>query len=140
MNIIIAGDFAPQGRVATLISNEKYEKVFGEVKPLIVDADYSIVNLEAPITESTLCQPIVKAGPTLHTSTHASEAIKWAGFKGVTLANNHLRDYGDNGVSDTLFYLTHNGLTTFGGGLDLQEASQTRYIEVGGVIFAVVNC
>ena len=45
MKILIAGDFVPQCRVASLIEQEKYDEVLGSVKTLVGSADFSIVNL-----------------------------------------------------------------------------------------------
>lgn len=99
--IIIAGDFVPQDRVATLIETGKYAEVFSDIEPVTSTADYSIVNLEAPVVLGE-GQPIVKNGPNLRTSIKAVEALKWAGFNCVTLANNHFYDFGEKGAEDTI--------------------------------------
>ncbi|MBQ9230187.1 MAG: CapA family protein [Prevotella sp.] len=59
-------------------------------------ADYSIVNFECPVADNR-CQPIAKYGPNLRCSKRGVEAVKWAGFDCVTLANNHFLDYGEGG-------------------------------------------
>lgn len=133
MKILIAGDLVPQNRVTTLFDQKKYAEVLQEVKQYTEGSDYSIVNLEAPIVVSTNCEPIEKVGPNLKTNLSVIGALQYAGFDAVTLANNHLRDYGDWGVNDTLFQLKKTGIDTVGAGLDLQEASVTIYKSTGGV-------
>lgn len=143
MKILIAGDFVPQDRVASLFNQSQYGTVLDDVKQYTDEADYSIVNLEAPIVVSDNCEPISKIGPNLKTNTNAISAIKYAGFNVVSLANNHLRDYGDWGVNDTLFYLTKEGVDFVGAGLDLNEASVTLCKSIdkrGGGVISVISC
>lgn len=47
-------------------------------------------------------EPIRKCGPALRAERNTIDAIKYAGFDSVTLANNHFRDFGDNGYLTTL--------------------------------------
>lgn len=140
IGLLIAGDFAPVGRVSKSIKDKNYGELFNEVAAVIKSADYAIVNLEAPIADSQECRPIEKFGPNLKSSKNVAEALSAFGFKGATLANNHLRDYGDMGVSDTLFFLSRSGIDYFGAGLDIKEASETKIIKVGGINLAVINC
>lgn len=140
MKILIAGDLVPQNRVTALFDQKKYAEVLQEVKQYTEESDYSIVNLEAPIVVSPNCEPIEKVGPNLKTNQSIIGALQYVGFDGVTLANNHLRDYGDWGVNDTLFQLKKAGIDTVGAGLDIREASVTLYKSMGGSIIALVNC
>lgn len=140
MKILIAGDMVPQNRVTALFDQKKYAEVLQEVKQYTEESDYSIVNLEAPIVVSPNCEPIKKVGPNLKTNLSVIGALQYAGFDAVTLANNHLRDYGDWGVNDTLFQLKKSGIDIVGAGLDLQEASVTIYKSMGGGKLAIVNC
>lgn len=139
IRLLITGDYCPQDRVAQYIEKENYKSVFDEVKVWTSLVDYSIVNLEAPVVSSS-AKPIEKCGPNLKCSSKAIEALKWAGFDMVTLANNHFYDYGDSGVKDTLETCRKEDISTVGGGLNLQEASQTAYIDVKGIKLAFINC
>lgn len=139
MKVLVAGDFCPQNRVVSLLEHEDYQSVFGKVKELLVVADYAIVNYECPIGFGTE-RPIVKQGPNLFCSPKGVEAIKWVGFNGVTLANNHFRDYGDEGVKNTLDKCREEGIDTVGGGMNLEEASKILYKQIGENTLAVINC
>ena len=140
VKILIAGDYVPQHRVSNLIDKSQFADVFSEVLPYTQAADYSIVNLEAPVVQSLSAKPIDKSGPRLKCSTKAIESLVYAGFDMVTLANNHFYDYGDEGVEDTLQTCKAYGIDVIGGGRNLYEASITVYKEIKGVRFAFINC
>lgn len=137
--IIITGDFVPQDRVSALVEARKYADVFSEIVPITSEADYCIINLEAPVILGE-GQPIVKNGPHLKTSVYAIEALKWAGFDCVTLANNHFYDFGEKGAKDTFDECIKRGIDIVGAGLNLSEASRTLYKGIQGKTFAFINC
>lgn len=139
MKILIAGDFCPQNRVASLFNESDFSVVLGDVKRVISNVDYSIVNLECPVTKGGEL-PIAKQGPHLQCSEKGVEALKWCGFNCVTLANNHFYDYGEKGVTNTLEACKNYGIDVVGGGNNLQEASRVLYKELGGKILAIINC
>lgn len=140
MKVIIAGDFCPQDRVANLFEEEKYEEIFSEIKIYTGSADLSIVNLEAPIVNTNVAKPIVKCGPNLRCTEKAIDALKYAGFNMVTLANNHLYDFGEEGLKNTLTACKNRNLITVGAGMNLSEASKTTIQSINGKTLAIVNC
>lgn len=139
MNILIAGDFCPQSRVKGLLDESRYVEVLGEVRNITERADFSILNLECPVTVGGEL-PIEKKGPNLQCSEKGVEAVKWAGFQAVTLANNHLFDFGTSGVRNTLDSCKMHGIATVGGGMNIEEASQILYKKFGEKTLAIINC
>ncbi len=139
MKVLVAGDFCPQNRVTTVFEKEEYSSVFRDVKEIITEADYSIVNFECPITKGGE-KPIHKNGPNLQCSEKGVKAIKWAGFDCVTLANNHVCDFGGAGVFNTIEECEKHGIDWVGGGRNLEEASQILYKKINGKVLAVINC
>ncbi len=139
MKILVAGDFCPQDRVSRLISQNNFYEIFHDVKDIISDADYSIVNLECPIINQD-SEPIEKDGPNLSCSTETADAIKYVGFNCVTLANNHFLDYGDKGVSETLSTLKRRDIDVVGGGRNFDEAQKILYKQIDSLNFAIINC
>ena len=139
VNLLIAGDFCPNDRVARLIEQEEYSDILGEIKPIIAQMDYSLINLECPIVECPI-KPKEKQGPNLKASQFAVKLIKYVNFKCVTLANNHFLDYGDEGVSHTLNILRYEHLDFVGGGEDLSRASGILYKDINGKKIAFINC
>lgn len=140
MKILIAGDFCPHKRVASLIEENKYNEVFGEVKPYTESVDLAIVNLEAPVVVSSDTKPIDKCGPNLRCTSKAIDALKYAGFNMVTLANNHLYDFGEEGLIDTIEACKKGNVSMVGAGRNLIEASKTSYQNINGQTLAIINC
>lgn len=134
---LIAGDYCPHARIAQMVERQDYT-FFDHIKDFIKQADYSIVNFECPIVEGN-AKPIKKCGPALRTISNAVDAVKYAGFNCVTLANNHFRDYGDSGCISTLNELNKQNVDYVGGGKNLQEAQQILYKEINGKKLAIVN-
>lgn len=139
MKILVAGDFVAQNRISDLFKSNNYEFLSHKIKKTISDSDYSIVNLEAPIVTDQSAK-IRKVGPNLKMGEFIIPALKHAGFKSVTLANNHLRDYGDSNVIKTIELLNNNGIQTFGAGNNITEASQNKILNINDNRLAVINC
>ncbi len=139
MKVLVAGDLCPHGRNFLMIEENRYSEIWNEVPNIVDNHDYCILNFECPIVEHK-AKPIEKCGPNLKCTPKAVDAIKYAGFNGVTLANNHLYDYGDTGVQDTINALNESGLDYVGGGLNLQMASKVLYKELDGGTLGIINC
>lgn len=139
MKILIAGDYVPRNRLAPLVQNNQFEEIFGQVREIVSLVDYAIVNFESPIVGEG-DSPIPKCGPNLRCTPKAVDAIKYAGFSCVTLANNHIRDFGDSAVRRTINELTRKGVDSVGAGSNIQEASQVLFKTIGGERIAIVNC
>lgn len=139
MNILVAGDLCPHGRDFFMIERKKYNEIWNEVPNIVTKHDYSILNFECPVVEHE-AKPIEKCGPNLKCTPKAVDAIKYAGFNCVTLANNHFYDYGETGVQDTLNVLEKSEIDYVGGGLNLQMASKIHYKKLNGEILGIINC
>lgn len=86
--------------------------VSGELKFLMEQSDINLLNFEAPVESSG--RPISKSGPILSQSKNAIQWIRTLGFNVVSLANNHIYDYGEEGVNKTISELQE--VTVVGGG------------------------
>lgn len=139
MEVVIAGDYCPIGRVAEIIKEGKYSPLLDDIRDITNKADYSIVNLECPVVMED-AHPIDKCGPNLKSDNKSIEALKWAGFDCVTLANNHFYDYGKVGVKNTLDACDEFKIDYVGGGMNIDEASITLYKDIAGKKLAIINC
>ena len=137
IKIFISGDFAPTERVAQLITSGEYAKIYNDILPVIQDADISITNLELPLVENGT--PIAKTGPNIKASPKSIEALTFAGFNMVTLANNHIMDYGSKGLFSTMQLCKDNGIDYIGVGKNLKEASKVKYIDCKDQKIAFIN-
>lgn len=137
MRILIAGDFVPRHRTVLQIEKGDFS-CLEKVKPIIQSLDYAIVNFESPVVMRE-AKPIEKTGPSLHCSEKAMECVAQAGFKCVTLANNHFRDFGQVGVEDTLQACKKYNVDYVGGGKDIEEAERILYKKINGQTLAIIN-
>lgn len=140
MNILIAGDFSPYARLAKKIEEHLFSEVFpDDVRKIITSADFAFVNFESAIVGNGY-KPIAKCGPNLGCNSIAVDAVKYAGFTGVTIANNHILDFGQEGLSNTMKHCRQHGLDVVGAGNTLQEAGKVLYLEKNGEKIAIINC
>ena len=139
MKVLIAGDFCPLNRISKSFQSGDYEAALKQVKLITETEDYSIVNLECPIVDGDE-KHIEKYGPSLSCSSKMAEALVYAGFDCVTLANNHFFDYGTKGVYNTLAFCEKYKVDTVGGGGNLSEAAKPLIKDVSGKKIAIINC
>ena len=139
MKILIAGDYCPQNRVASILEGNSAGTVLSGVEPFVKSVDYSIVNLEAPVADKS-DKKIAKSGPNLCCTPRSIEALANAGFNCLTLANNHFLDYGPNGVDKTIKVADNLGLDCVGGGRNAGEAAKILYKNIKGETLALINC
>lgn len=137
VSIFISGDFCPIHRIAPLLSLKNVETVFKEVLPLIQNADISITNLECPLTDSL--ERIEKTGPALKGNAASLQFLEAAGFNMLSLANNHIMDYGKQGLSDTLAAIKKSDMISIGAGENYVEAANIHCKEINGIKIAFLN-
>ncbi len=137
INIFISGDFAPINRVKNLIQSEEYQLIYNDILPVIQHADIAITNLEVPLIEDGAA--IKKTGPNLKAPVKSVEALKFAGFNMVTLANNHIMDYGWEGLKSTMEVCKKQNIDFIGVGENLSEAQTIRYIKSKESVVAFIN-
>lgn len=136
MKILVAGDYVPVGRFEKCLIDYSYD--YNHIRTVTEKADYSILNFEAPIAGDKAVG-IKKNGPNLRVSDKSLDAVKKMGFDAVTLANNHFRDYGQDGVKNTLFELRRNSIEYVGAGLNIEAAAQPLYLAFNNKKIAIVN-
>ncbi len=108
---------------------------FAALAPELRSADLTFANLEMALTERGEPQPkdfVFRAPPPY------ADGLVAAGIDIVSLANNHILDYGPEGLADTLAALAARGVATTGAGPGLAAASTPSTIEVSGLRIAVL--
>jgi len=112
--------------------------VWGDVLPLLLEADLRLVNLECVISQiGQKWQPEQKAFH-FRASPRAIEVLQAARIDAVTLANNHILDYGAEALLECLTFLDRAGIPHTGAGRNLQDAVTPLLIEFAGNRVAVV--
>ncbi|MGM9523060.1 MAG: CapA family protein [Faecousia sp.] len=96
--------------------------VFGDVMEELQSSDFAVANLELPLTQSNT--PSIKTGPCLHGKTSDLSVLKAAGLSAVSLANNHILDFGAQGLLDTLAAAAAENFPTFGADQTAEAAAK----------------
>lgn len=136
--IVVTGDCCPGiGRVKQPAIRAEAFEIFGEFLTMIKNAELSITNLETPLIDQGTS--IDKTGPALKSTPKTVEILKKAGFDLFTLSNNHIMDYGRDGLGLTLKVCNNAGINTVGAGLSPDEINKSYYSNVGGKRVAVIN-
>lgn len=94
-----------------------------------VNPDLRIVNLETSITESEDRQP---KGINYRMHPRNVGCLTAAGIDCCVLANNHVLDWGEAGLADTLQVLHGAGIKTAGAGRNLAEAARPAILDAAG--------
>jgi poly-gamma-glutamate synthesis protein (capsule biosynthesis protein) len=134
--ICIAGDWAPI-RVFKKIIDTQPESVYGDLLPILRAADLSIVNLESPLSDKG--EPVFKSGSVFKGEQRHIKALTTIPFGVVTLANNHVFDYGTNAFQDTIDVLNRNHIQWTGAGMSIEEACTPLVINVKDIKIGIVN-
>ena len=132
---LFTGDFCPDhlsGFEKKVI--EKGELIFGDSLKLIKSVDLSFVNLECPLTSSS--KPINKIGKLRKCNPNCSDAL--VSFTLLGLANNHILDYGKEGLKETIKTCNDKGLSYVGAGLNIEDAQKPFYKVIKGIKFAII--
>jgi hypothetical protein len=121
-SVLFLGDFAPTDKALPSIEKHGYGYQFGKVGRLLDSYDVVAANLEAPITTNE--KPRVEKKYIYKINPDAVSKMRRAGIDVLTLANNHIMDYGRGGLADTLAHL--DSARILHAGADLSEAGARR--------------
>jgi len=134
LSVIIGGDLCPVGRAepvlaeaGILLDTMLQHEWFG--------ATLRMANLEAPLTGCTT--PIHKTGPCLKGRPECFHGLKQLRLDILGMANNHILDYGECGLSDTLVGAKDAAIRTVGAGMNVKDATGVLITELEGVRIAV---
>jgi poly-gamma-glutamate capsule biosynthesis protein CapA/YwtB (metallophosphatase superfamily) len=100
------------------------------LQPLLRRADVTVGNLES--TLSTDGAP-TQGDDSFGASPEVLTGLRRAGFDVLSLANNHTGDYGEAALVQTVRAFDGSGITQFGAGRDLAQASEPAIVERDGV-------
>ncbi len=137
VTLSIVGDICPIGAVEKALLNGESDRYLGALMPLLRDADLIIGNLEVPLCKGG--DPIPKVGKNFRADPGLAPLLREAGFGLLTMANNHILDFGVEGLRETLGVLDAQGIVHCGADLTHAEASAPAVVELRGARVAVLN-
>ncbi|MEM3404429.1 MAG: CapA family protein [Nitrososphaeria archaeon] len=108
------------------------------LKTLFNRCKLRVANLETPIVIDPLAKPMNKYSA-LKTTPDVLKFLKQIQTSAVSLANNHIMDYGLKSAEDTVKLLTQESIKCYGYGHTLEEAFEPATVEVDGVKVGLVG-
>lgn len=113
-----------------------YDCISPKLVEVMQDADVMCLNNE--FTYSTGGSPLEGKAYTFRADPGRVEVLQQLGVDAVTLANNHVYDYGKEALLDTFTVLEEAQIPYFGAGRTLEDAMKPLYLEVDGRTVALV--
>lgn len=137
LKIGLMGDVMVGRLVNEKLAHVQPDYIWGDLLPLLRANDLNLINLEAALTLSDQIVPKVfnfKADPDrVHSLQKGSIHI-------ANLANNHVLDFSEEGLLDTLKTLDEAGIKHVGAGKNSQEASAPVILEMKQTKLGFLGC
>ncbi|HEX8025550.1 MAG TPA: CapA family protein [Candidatus Limnocylindrales bacterium] len=108
----------------------------GAVRQLLSLADLSIANFENPAPNNFTYH---QAGFNFSADPALIEGLANAGIDWVSLANNHIGNYGTSGILDTLQNLDTYGIAHGGADQNLDAAREATLLDAGGITVGILG-
>lgn len=132
----ILGDICPDWGFRKSFDEGNDAAIFGDLLPLLQQADFTLANLECPLSDKG--QKATKTGPCLRGKASDMAVLKRAGIDAVSLANNHILDYGQEAFLDTLEQAKRYEILTVGANVNAEAARKPLFVEKKGVKIGVL--
>ncbi len=122
-----------------VLEDNTYEKklVSDELYRLIIEQDIVCCNLEGPV-ETENMKPANKRGASIRNGSCTPKRLKESGFNMVTLANNHIMDYGCRGLYHTIQIL-QSDFWCLGAGMKDSEIYAIKKITIEGMVIGFIS-
>jgi poly-gamma-glutamate capsule biosynthesis protein CapA/YwtB (metallophosphatase superfamily) len=130
LKIMAVGDIMLDQLTRQRLKEYDYTYPFAEVKELFKQGDVVFGNLESPI--SSRGTPLPGKRYAFRAAPFSVKSLVDGGINMVSLANNHIMDYGEEALEDTLEILTEHNIAHAGAGMNLTDAHAGTYLEVQG--------
>ena len=122
VSIIAVGDMMFSREVAKKIKKEGPDYPFKKIHHVLSRGCIRFGNLENPIADKGSPSPFVQSN--FRADPIVSNTLASVGFNVLSLANNHIYDYGATAVEETLALLRKEKIALIGVGKSFKEASQ----------------
>ncbi|MDG4846979.1 CapA family protein [Peribacillus frigoritolerans] len=141
LTMTMVGDVMMGRYVEEVTEKHGYEYLFRYMKPYFTNSDYVSGNYEHTALKEEVSN--YKGADTpirLNSNTSGVAAVKDAGFSVVSLANNHMMDYEEQGLLDTIDEFKSADMHYVGVGSNTAEAKNSiDYADVNGVRVATLG-
>jgi len=135
VSILAVGDVMFSRKVAEIIKQKHVDYLFSGVDDILKRSDITIGNLETPISNKGTPNPTSISNFRAHPK--VITALKR--FTILSLANNHIYDFGPEAAGQTIQLLNQQGVMTMGVGKNFQEARKPVVVHKKGIIIGFLN-
>lgn len=139
VRLAFLGDLMLGGDVSRNLRDQPPERFWGDTLPVLRQTDAVIANLEGPITASDRRWQRDWKMFHFRADPDAIGILTAGNVRFVNLANNHILDYGERGLLDTLAALDGVGISHAGAGRDRAEAAAPRMLDVRGLKIGLIS-
>lgn len=133
--VAVAGDICMQHRMNE-IDAEFSKTALEQMQPVLQRADLRLINLENAVIDGG--DAINKSGPALKARPENLVFLQEGRFDCAIVANNHVGDYGEEGVYSTIEALDVIGIGHTGAGRNIDESYRPWFRDVNGSKLAVI--
>ena len=137
ITIIAVGDIMPTARALPFVKKQGFGYPYRATREILKGGDIVIGNLETPLTSKGIRFENKKY--TFRAPIETAAALKETGFTHLSLANNHMMDYGAEGLSSTLEALNDAKLNFAGAGENIKKARKISITEIKGKKIAFLS-
>lgn len=137
VTLIFAGDIMLSRSIGRIMQKRNdWQYPFSLIATTTRAADIAIGNLEGPISDRGENQGSIYS---FRADPRAVEGLSHAGFDVLSLANNHIMDYGASALLQTMEILRGRGIAFAGAGDNFLEAHAGARVTVRGTRFAFLS-
>jgi gamma-polyglutamate biosynthesis protein CapA len=141
ITMTMVGDVMLGRYVENVINQHGPKYLFRYVKPYFDQSDYVSGNFETPVLKHDVSKyTVVDKKVHLYTNEKAVQAVKNTGFTIMNLANNHMMDFEEKGLNDTIDSFRGSKMDYVGAGKNFNEAkNHINYKDINGVRVATLG-
>ncbi|QQR82558.1 CapA family protein [Candidatus Campbellbacteria bacterium] len=118
ITLTFAGDIMLDRYIREMNADSGYQNILKNISPLLDQSDFVVANLEGPVTAyPSYSSGTLPAEPNNFVFTFSPSAVQTlsnAGVDAVSLGNNHILNFGTDGLEQTKKYLQEADLKYFG--------------------------
>lgn len=134
--IAFLGDTLLGGAASEVIAAHGYDHPLARIRHLWADADLTVANHEGPLTYAAEPAAKLDTGKKRYWykgDPESAHALAATGVGVASLANNHVTDFGPEGLFDTMRALDDAGIAHCGAGADDAAAREPAVVTVNGL-------
>lgn len=138
LTLAFVGDVMPGRGISDLIPARNHEDFWRDALPVLRSADAVAANLECPITTHAGPWDRTRKAFRFRAVPGAADLLNAANVRFVSLANNHILDYQERGLFDTIRHLDAAGIAHAGAGRDSYNAARPAVLRLAGATVSFI--